>query len=168
MKPTSRGTFAAAVACVAAAVATPAVAADAVPVAVPLGGVEHSLGVETPEIGGTVPLLKPGTPDGPRYTEGRLMPDRTLPQLPVNSEMPSLDLSTPLPRVPGESFDHLSATTAASDLRAVTPGAALDAPLSAPRADALGLPAPKLPQAALLAPALQAAPEAGLDLASGR
>ncbi|MFF3481940.1 hypothetical protein ACFYXC_01495 [Streptomyces sp. NPDC002701] len=167
MKSTTRGTLAAVVTCVAAAVATPAVAADGVPVAVPLNGVEHSLDMEMPKVGGTVPLIKPGSPDGPRYVEGRLLPDRAVPQVPFSSDMPSLDLRTPLPRVLGESFDHLTATTAASDLHAVTPGASLDAPLTAPRADALGLPAPKLPEAGLLAPVLQAAPEASLGLAPG-
>ncbi|MFE9681733.1 hypothetical protein [Streptomyces sp. NPDC006285] len=167
MKSTTRGTLAAVVTCVAAAVATPAVAADGVPVAVPLNGVEHSLDMEMPKVGGTVPLIKPGSPDGPRYVEGRLLPDRAVPQVPFSSDTPSLDLRTPLPRVLGESFDHLTATTAASDLHAVTPGASLDAPLTAPRADALGLPAPKLPEAGLLAPVLQAAPEASLGLAPG-
>ncbi|WAU79585.1 hypothetical protein O1Q96_07420 [Streptomyces sp. Qhu-G9] len=167
MKSTTRGTLAAVVTCVAAAVATPAVAADGVPVAVPLEGVENSLNMEMPRIGGTVPLLMPGSPDGPRYVEGRLLPDRAVPQLPVSGQLPSLDLRTPLPRVLGDTFDHLAASTPTSDLRALTPGASLDAPLSAPRPDKLGLPDPKLPEVGILAPILQAAPGANLGLAPG-
>ncbi|MFD6286040.1 hypothetical protein [Streptomyces sp. NPDC060205] len=167
MKSTTRGTLAAVVTCVAAAVATPAVAADGVPVAVPLEGVENSLNMEMPRIAGTVPLITPGSPDGPRYVEGRLLPERALPQLPVTSDLPSLDLRTPLPRVLGDTFDHLAASTPTSGLRALTPGASLDAPLTAPRADMLGLPAAKLPQVAVLTPVLQAAPGATLGLAPG-
>ncbi|MGX1914620.1 hypothetical protein ACWIID_38225 [Streptomyces phaeochromogenes] len=167
MKSTTRGTLAAVVTCVAAAVATPAVAADGIPVAVPLDGVENSLNMEMPRVGGTLPLPTPGSPDGPRYVEGRLLPDRAVPQLPVTSDLPSLDLRTPVPRVLGDTFDHVAASTPTSDLRALTPGASLDAPLTAPQADKLGLPAPKLPEVGLLAPVLQAAPGANLGLAPG-
>ncbi|BCL30545.1 hypothetical protein ACFFS2_22340 [Streptomyces aurantiacus] len=168
MKSTTRGTFAAVVTCVAAAVATPAVAADGIPVAVPLEGAEHALDMELPSVSGTVPLLKPGSPDGPRYVEGRLLPDRALPQLPVTSDLPSADLRTPVPRVLGDTFDHLAVgAPTSSGLRARTPGASLDGPLTAPRPDRLGLPAPKLPEAGLLAPVLQAAPGATLGLAPG-
>jgi hypothetical protein len=72
-----------------------------------------------------------------------------------------------VPRVLGDTFDHLAANTSTSDLRALTPGASLDAPLTAPRADKLGLPAPKLPEVGLLAPVLQAAPGADLGVAPG-
>ncbi|MEU3788964.1 hypothetical protein AB0F07_04075 [Streptomyces fructofermentans] len=168
MKPTTRGTLTAVVTCVAAAVATPAVAVEGVPVAVPLDGVEKSLNVEMPTVGGTVPVLMPGSPEGPRYVEGRLLPDRTVPQLPLTSDLPSLDLRTPLPHLPGGSSDHLSAATPASDLRALTPGASLDAPLTAPRADSLGLPGTKLPEAGLLTPVLQTAPGAVLGLGPGK
>ncbi|MEV0224772.1 hypothetical protein [Streptomyces sp. NPDC050704] len=167
MKSTTRGTLAAVVTCVAAAVATPAVAADSVPVAVPLDGVEHALNMEMPTVGGTVPLIMPGRPDGPRYVEGRLLPDRAIPQLPVTSDLPSLNLRTPVPHVLGDAFDHVAAGTPTSDLRALTPGATLDAPLTAPRADKLGLPALQLPEAGVLAPVLQAAPGADLGLGPG-
>ncbi|MDQ1038552.1 hypothetical protein QFZ75_004968 [Streptomyces sp. V3I8] len=167
MKSTTRGTLAAVITCVAAAVATPAVAADAVPVVVPLGGAEHALDMEMPRVGGTVPLLRPGSPDGPRYIEGRLLPERALPQLPVTTGLPELDARAPLPRVLGDTFDHLSATTPDTTVRALTPGASLDAPLTAPRPEMLGLPAAKLPEVGLLAPVLQAAPGADLDVAPG-
>lgn len=168
MKSTTRGIFAAVVTCVAAAVATPAFAADGIPVAVPLEGAESALNMEMPRISGTVPLLTPGSPDGPRYVEGRLLPDRTLPQLPVTSDLPSVDLRMPLPRVLGDTFGHLTVGTPTSGLRARTPGALLDGPLTAPRPERLGLPAPKLPEVGLLAPVLRAAPGATLGLAPGR
>ncbi|KAA0913855.1 hypothetical protein [Streptomyces apricus] len=167
MKSTTRGTFAAVITCVAAAVATPAVAADAVPVVVPLQGAEQALDMEMPKVSGTVPLVKPGSPDGPQYVEGRLLPDRALPQVPVSAGLPELDVRAPLPRVLGDTFDHLSTTTPDSTMRTQTPGASLDAPLTAPRPELLGLPAPKLPEAGLLAPALQGAPGASLDVAPG-
>jgi hypothetical protein len=167
MKSTTRGTFAAVITCVAAAVATPAGAADGVPVAVPFQGAEHALDMEMPRVSGTVPLLKPGSPDGPRYVEGRLLPDRALPQLPVTAGLPELDLRTPVPRVLGDSFDHLGATTPDSTVRALTPGASLDAPLTAPRPEMLGLPAAKLPEVGVLAPVLQGTPGASLDAAPG-
>jgi hypothetical protein len=134
MKSTTRRTLAAVITGVAAAfgAATPAAAAPTVPVPVPLGGAETSLGRELPEIGAAVPLLTPGTPDGPRYGEGRLLPDRAVPQLPVRS-VPGLDVETPL---------------------------------TAPDPGSIGLPGPELPEAGVLAPAVQAAPGASLGLAA--
>ena len=167
MKTTTRGTLAAVVTCVAAAVATPAVAAEGVPVAVPLNGVENALNTEMPRVGGTLPLPTPGSPDGPRYVEGRMLPDRVVPRLPVTSGLPAVDLRTPVPHVLGNTFGHVAASTPSSDLRALTPGASLDAPLTAPRPGRLGLPAAKLPEVGVLAPVLQTAPGANLGLGPG-
>ncbi|MDQ0990987.1 energy-converting hydrogenase Eha subunit E [Streptomyces sp. V3I7] len=69
MKPSTRGTLAAIVTGVAAAVgaaATPAAAIGAVPVPVPLDGVEKSLNVELPTVGGELPVPAPGALEGPR------------------------------------------------------------------------------------------------------
>ncbi|MGW1809073.1 hypothetical protein [Streptomyces sp. NPDC002078] len=54
----------------------------------PLEGVSQSLGMEVPKAGLELPLPTPGPPDGPRHGTGRLLPDRTLPQLPVNGALP--------------------------------------------------------------------------------
>jgi len=167
MKSTTRGTLAAVVTCVAAAVATPAVAAEGIPVAVPLEGAERALNTELPSISGRLPLIRPGRPDGPRYVEGRMVPEGAVPRVPISSNLPSVDLRTPLPLPIGDAVDRLAVSTPTSDLRALTPGASLDAPLTAPRRGHIGLPATKLPEIALLAPVLQTAPGATLGLAPG-
>ncbi|CAL9448794.1 hypothetical protein [Streptomyces sp. enrichment culture] len=171
MKSTTRGTIAAVLTGVAAAVgaatATPAAAAGTVPVPVPLEGAEQALGMELPEIGGELPVPMPGDPGGPRYVEGRLLPDRALPQLPVSGGLPGADLRAPLPHVLGDGFDHVALGTPASDLRTLAPGLTLDAPLTPPSPDGFGLPHPKLPQAGVLAPVLQTVPGADLGLGGG-
>lgn len=170
MKSTTRGTLAAVITGVAAAVgatATPAAAVDTVPVPVPLEGVEHSLQMELPKLGAEVPLLTPGTPDGPRYVEGRLIPARAIPQLPVGGALPGAGARAPLPHVLGDDFDHVGVDAPASDLRTLSPGLSLDAPLTAPSADNFGLPDPKLPQAGVLTPMVQTVPGADLGLGSG-
>ncbi|GAA4020988.1 hypothetical protein OG252_32180 [Streptomyces sp. NBC_01352] len=168
MKSTTRGTLAAVIAGVAAAVgatATPAAAVDTVPVPVPLEGVEHSLNMELPKVGGEIPLLTPGAPEGPQYVEGRLIPERVIPQLPLSGALPGVDLRAPLPHLLGDDFDHVGIEAPASDLRTLAPGLSLDAPLTAPNPDNFGLPEPKLPQVGLLAPVLQTVP--GADLVAG-
>ncbi|SOD86481.1 hypothetical protein [Streptomyces sp. Ag109_G2-15] len=169
MKSTTRGTLAAVVTGVAAAVgaAAPAAAVGTVPVPVPLDGVSKSLNMEVPKLGLEVPLLKPGAPEGPRYVTGRLLPDRTLPQLPVTGSLPGADLRAPVPHVLGDDFDHVGVGAPASDLRTLGPGLALDAPLTAPNPDNFGLPDLKLPQAGVVAPVLQTVPGADLGLGPG-
>ncbi|MEU3830884.1 hypothetical protein GT045_04140 [Streptomyces sp. SID486] len=168
MKPTTRGTLAAVITGVTAAVgaaATPAAAIGTVPVPVPLDGVSQSLGMEVPKATLELPLLTPGAPDGPRYVTGRLLPDRTLPQLPVTGALPGLDLHTPLPRLLGDRFDHVGVDAPASDLRTAGPGLDVDAPLTQPNPDNFGLPDLKLPEVGVLAPVLQTV--AGADLGTG-
>lgn len=169
MKSTTRGTLAAVLTCVAAAAgaATPAAAVGTVPVPVPLDGVEKSLHVELPRVGGEVPLPLPGAPEGPRYVEGRLVPERVIPQLPVSAGLPGLDTRAPLPEVLGDGFHHVDVDAPASDLRALGPGLALDAPLTAPDPDRFGLPGLQLPQAGVLTPVLQTVPGADLGLGQG-
>ncbi|CCK29973.1 putative secreted protein [Streptomyces davaonensis JCM 4913] len=167
MKSTTRGTLVAVVTGVAAAVAgaAPAAAVGTVPVPVPLDGVEKSLNIELPTIGGEVPVPMPGAPEGPRYVEGRLIPERVIPQLPVTGGLPGLGLRTPLPQLLGDQFDHVGVDAPASDLRTLAPGLTLDAPLTPPNPENFGLPEPKLPQVGLLAPVLQTV--TGADLTAG-
>ncbi|MEV5787610.1 hypothetical protein AB0L42_42665 [Streptomyces sp. NPDC052287] len=171
MKPSTRGTLAAVVtgvaAVIGAAAATPAVAAGTVPVPVPLDGVERGLNLPVPEIAGQLPVPMPGSPEGPRYVEGRLLPDGTVPQLPVSAGLPGADVRTPLPHLLGEGFDHLGLDAPAADLATLPPGLSLDAPLIAPNPEHLGMPDPKLPQAAVLTPPLKTAPEADLGMGAG-
>ncbi|MFD8347436.1 hypothetical protein ACFV1X_00535 [Streptomyces coelicoflavus] len=170
MKPTTRRTLAAVVTGVAAAVgatATPAVAARAIPVPVPLDGAETALGMELPEVAGELPVPTAGAPEVPRYVEGRLLPERTLPQLPVRGGLPGVDLRQPVPHVLGDDFDHAGVDAPAAELRTLAPGLSLDAPLTAPNPDALGLPAPKLPEAGVLAPVVRTAPVADLGVGPG-
>lgn len=171
MKPTTRGTLAAAVTGVAAAVAAvgaaavPAAAAGTVPIPVPLDGVEKSLNMEVPKLGVELPLLMPGAPEGPRYVEGRLLPDRALPQLPLSGGLPGVDLRAPLPHVLGDRFDHVGVSAPAGDLRTLAPGLSVDAPLTAPNPNNFGLPGLKQPEVGLLAPVVQTV--AGGDLGAG-
>ncbi|WP_069771024.1 hypothetical protein [Streptomyces sp. LUP30] len=172
MKSTTRGTLAAVITCVAAAAgaaacASPAAAIGTVPVPVPLDGVEKSLNVELPTIGGEIPLPTPGAPEGPRFVEGRLIPERVVPQLPVAAGLPGLGVRAPLPEVLGDQFDHVGLDAPASDLRTLGPGLTLDAPLTAPNPDHFGLPDLKLPEAGVITPVLQAVPGANLGLGQG-
>lgn len=168
MKPTTRGTLAAVVTGVAAAVgaaATPAAAVGSVHVPVPLDGVSQSLGTQTPEAGLDVPLVTPGAPEGPRFVTGRLLPERTVPQVPVHSALPGAGLRAPLPRVLDERSDHVGLDAPATGLRTLSPGLSADAPLTAPDPDDFGLPGLKAPEVAVLAPVLQTV--AGADLGMG-
>ncbi|WP_046731523.1 hypothetical protein [Streptomyces humi] len=168
MKPTTRGTLAAVVTGVAVAVgatATPAAATGTVPVPVPLDGVAKSLHTEVPGIGLELPLLVPGVPETPRYVQGRLIPEHALPRVPMNGVLPGADLRLPLPHALGPGFDHVGADLPASDLRALTPGLELDAPLSAPDPQHYGMPNLKMPEAGVLGPVLQTV--VGGDLGAG-
>lgn len=169
MKPRTRGTLAAVVTGMAAAMgaASPAAAAGTVPVPVPLDGVEHSLNMEMPTIAAELPLPVPGAPDGPRYVEGRLLPDRALPQLPVSTGLPGANVRAPLPRLLGDRFDHVAVQAPAADVRALAPGLTVDAPLTAPNPDNFGLPDLKLPQAGVLAPMLRTVPGADIVMGPG-
>ncbi|MFE7229699.1 hypothetical protein ACFY3J_02080 [Streptomyces sp. NPDC001231] len=166
MKSTTRGTLAALITGVAAAMgaaATPAAAAGTVPVPVPLGGAEAALGTELPEVGGQLPMPTAGVPEPPRFVQGRLLPERAVPRLPVDSGLPGLELRAPLAHTLDDGFDHVGVGLPASDVRTLTPGLALDAPLTAP--DPGELPTLKQPELSVLAPVLRTAP--GADLTAG-
>ncbi|MFF1301647.1 hypothetical protein [Streptomyces sp. NPDC058307] len=169
MKSTTR-TLAAVVAGVAAAMgaaAAPAAAVGTVPVPVPLEAAEKNLHMELPSLSGEIPLLRPGKPDGPQFVEGRLLPARTIPQVPLNGGLPGAGLRAPVPHVLGDDFDHAGVGVPASDLRTLAPGLSVDAPLTRPNPDHMGLPDTKLPQAGILAPVLQTAPGADLGMGPG-
>ncbi|MET8406999.1 hypothetical protein ABZV34_02590 [Streptomyces sp. NPDC005195] len=175
MKPTARGTLAVVVtgvgAVIGAAAATPVVAARTVPVPAPLDGAERGLNLPAPEIAGQPPVPMPGSPEGPRYVGGRLLPAGAVPQLPVSAGPPGADVRTTLPHVPGKGFGHLGLDASAADLATPPPGLSLDAPLTAPNPEHLGMPDPKLLQDAVLTPppktAPKTAPEAGLGTGMG-
>ncbi|MEV7070229.1 hypothetical protein ACIQJT_07390 [Streptomyces sp. NPDC091972] len=170
MKSTTRGTLAAVVTGVAAAMgaaAAPAAAVGTVPVPVPLEAAEKTLNMELPSLSGEIPLPKPGKPNGPQFVEGRLLPARTVPQLPVTGGLPGAGLRAPVPHVLGTEFDHVGVGVPASDLRTLSPGLSVDAPLTRPNPDHMGLPDTKLPQAGILAPVLQAVPAADLGVGPG-
>src|SRR3954451_13444276 len=118
MKSTPR-TLAAVVTGVAAAMgaaAAPAAAVGTVPVPVPLEAAEKTLHMELPSLSGEIPLPRPGKPDGPQFVEGRLLPARTLPQLPVTGGLPGAGMRAPLPHVLGTDFDHVGVGVPAADL----------------------------------------------------
>jgi hypothetical protein len=148
-----------------AAVANPAAAAATVPIPVPLNGLEQALNVRAPKISGELPVPMPGRPEGPRYVEGRMLPERAVPQLPLRAGLPGAETRTPIPHILGDGFDHLGLGAPAADLTTMTPGLSLDAPLTAPRNGSL--PQPKLPQAAVLTPLVKTVPGANLDMGAG-
>ncbi|MEU0375284.1 hypothetical protein ABZ070_35090 [Streptomyces sp. NPDC006283] len=164
MKLTTRGSLAAVLACMATAVAAaPAVAGTTVPVGLPLEALETAVPVEAPKLSTGVPVPVPGAPDGPRYVTGNLLPQNTVPTVPIAGELPRTLLEVPVENPVGEgNLGVAQAVSEESDLKLASPGATLGAPLSQPAGEGLGLPEPTLPQAALIAPALQGAPTAGL------
>lgn len=84
--------------------------------------------MEMPHVAGELPVPVPGAPEGTRFAEGHLLPERTLPRLPVSGGLPGGDVRAPLPHVLGEGFDHLGVSAPAADLRTAVPGLALDTP----------------------------------------
>ncbi|MBX7546771.1 hypothetical protein [Streptomyces sp. NPDC004232] len=172
MKSTTRGTLAAVLTGVAAAVgaaATPAAAVGTVPVPVPLGGASRVLGTEVPQAGleVPVPLLMPTPPEGPRFVPGHLMPERTLPEVPFNGALPGAHLRTPIPDVLGDGADHVGVTLPANPLRTMTPGVAMDAPLTQPSVANHGLPSLQEPALGVIAPVLQTVTNGDLSTGPG-
>lgn len=165
MKLTTRGSLAAVLACMASAVAAAPAVADSVPVTLPLESLETAVPIEAPELRTGVPLLMPGTPEGPRHVTGALLPQGTLPAVPISSELPDTLLELPVENPLGEgNLGVAQAQTVESDMELKSPGASLGAPLTPPAADAFGLPEPALPQAALVTPVLRATPAGSLLL----
>ncbi|MYW63794.1 hypothetical protein GTY65_06825 [Streptomyces sp. SID8379] len=162
----ARGTIAVLAGCVAAAAGvTPAAASGQVPIDVPLGGVESALHVDAPHLSTAAPIPIPGTPEGPRYTRGHVLPQGMVPRLPVGSELPATEADVPVPQLlASKDVDRLGLEAEASDVRAVTPGAEVNPPLSGPQPNRLGLPKVSAPRAGLASPDLQARPGAELAL----
>ncbi|MDQ8707201.1 hypothetical protein RCO28_32750 [Streptomyces sp. LHD-70] len=166
MKLTSRAGLAVLMTCMASAAAVaPAAAADSVPVPVPLEGLETALPVEVPELRGGVPLLKPGAPVTGERTEGRLLGEHVLPQLPLHSALPETTLDAPVTDpLSQERVAGLGVESVESPVEALSPGLGVAAPLTEPGAGPLGLPGVDVPQLSVLTPALQATPNAGTHL----
>ncbi|MGW0087307.1 hypothetical protein [Streptomyces sp. NPDC003393] len=171
MKSTTRGTLATLVTGVVAAVggvtATPAAARGTVPVLVPLGGAETALGMELPEVGGELPVPTTGTPEGPRFVRGRLLPENVVPRLPVRGGLPGLEARAPLAHIIDDGFDHVAVHAPASDVGALAPGLSADGPLTAPEPAGAGLPGLRLPELRLVGPVLRTAPSADLTAGPG-
>ncbi|WP_348541688.1 hypothetical protein [Streptomyces sp. MZ04] len=145
--------------------AAPAEAAEHAPVAIPLNGLEWALETQAPELSTGVPVPMPGKPDRPEVGEGRLLPGRALPQVPIGTALPATRVTAPLSDVLGDAgLEQLDVTAPESDVDTSTPGASLDAPLTGPQPDHFGLPGTKLPQAALHAPLLRTQPGAVVGL----
>ncbi|ORT59074.1 hypothetical protein [Streptomyces sp. CB03238] len=152
-----------------AAMASPAAAAAAVPVApvdVPLHGLGTVLPTETPTLRTGVPIPLPGAPMGlTGHGEGRVQPIH-LPQLPFTTGVPETLVSAPLPNVvEGEPTGRALIAAPASEVQATTPGAILGSPVTLPRAESLGLPGLELPQVGFLAPTVTGALDSTLGLA---
>ncbi|MFD8572912.1 hypothetical protein [Streptomyces sp. NPDC059639] len=162
-----RGTIAVLAGCLAAATgATPAFASANVPIEVPLGGVESALHTDLPELRTEAPVPIPGAPEGPSYSQDHVLPQHTLPRLPVSTDLPATEAGMTVPQLlPTERTDRIGLSTEGSPVHTLTPGASVNPPLSGPRPERLGLPQVSAPQAALGAPDVQAEP--GADLAMG-
>ncbi|MGA4840783.1 hypothetical protein [Streptomyces sp. G45] len=169
MKHTTRGAVAAALACTAAAcaasTASAASVADQPSVPVPLDGVERSLGLQAPRISSTLPMPMPGDGfEGPRYVEGKLLPERAVPRVPLSHTLPDVSAAVPLSDLVGEnSLDTVGVVAKGSDVHTATPGATLEAPLAEPSGPA-PLPPLTMPAAGLDSPLLTAHPAAALGL----
>ncbi|MFJ3101449.1 hypothetical protein [Streptomyces sp. NPDC086835] len=124
MKLTTRGTLAAVLACMGTAVAAaPAVAGTSVPVVLPLESLETAVPVEAPELRTGVPVPVPGAPEGPRHVTGPLLPQGTLPAMPVSSEVPPTLLAVPVENPLGEDDLGVAKVRAQeSDVKLVSPG----------------------------------------------
>ncbi|MCX3059438.1 hypothetical protein [Streptomyces beihaiensis] len=163
-----RGTLAVLAGCVAAAAgaagASPAVAAEQVPVTVPLGGLESALQTDVPDVSTAAPLLTPGTPEGPRFEKSHVLPQGLVPKLPLGTELPATHAEVPLPSlVASQDLDRVGVSTEGSAVHTETAGASVNPPLTGPRAERLGVPDVSAPQLALGAPDVQARP--GADVA---
>ncbi|MGW0735684.1 hypothetical protein [Streptomyces sp. NPDC002851] len=140
-----------------------------VPVTLPLEAARHASPVDppvaVPHVYGEVPLVLTRGPGAPRFSEDSLLPERTIPQIPLNTSVPHTVVDAPVTnplsekRVAGVDLD-----TSKAPVRATSPGMAVDAPLTRPGAGPLMLPKAKLPDAAMLTPMLRANPKADAGL----
>ncbi|MEV8016136.1 hypothetical protein AB0O76_07295 [Streptomyces sp. NPDC086554] len=144
--------------------AAPAEAAEDVPVAIPLNGLEWALDTQVPEISTGVPIPRPGRPDRPEIGEDQLFPGPSLPQVPFGTVLPATRVAAPLNDAIGDAgLEQLDVTAPESDVNTSTPGATIGAPLTRPRREN-PIPGTRLPQAALHAPVLQTTPAAVVGL----
>ncbi|WP_415948038.1 hypothetical protein [Streptomyces sp. KLOTTS4A1] len=138
-----------------------AAAADSVPLIVPLEALENGLPIEAPTIQGAMPLPAAGRPAPPQYTEGRLMPQATLPQIPLSSALPAAAVDAPLKNpLSGERMTGAALEAAEAPVEILSPGLGLESPLVPPEPGRLDLPGLKAPELAVLPLAAQAEPAA--------
>lgn len=165
MKMTARGSIAALMTCMAAAGAASPAAAD-VPVGVPLEGVESTLGIDAPRVATGVPVPVVGAIDAPRFHTGELMPERTLPTVPLDLGLGRTLVASKVPNALGpEKKDAEGSLEApATTMAARGPGAVLGLPLTAPDASNYGLPNVTLPKLGVVGPELVGEPSALLGL----
>ncbi|MFD7322323.1 hypothetical protein ACFV9D_14750 [Streptomyces sp. NPDC059875] len=148
-----------------AAMAAPAAAAEA-PVVVPLQGLEPVIPMDAPSVATGVPLPVPGGPTGFQEGQSGLLPDVTLPRVPVSSTIPETLVAAPLPEViEGSEPGKALFATPSAPVKATTPGATVGNPVVAPRGDRLGLPDLAVPEVGVLTPAVSGALDSQLGLA---
>ncbi|MDJ0380187.1 hypothetical protein [Streptomyces sp. G-G2] len=163
---TARGSIAALMTCMAVAgAATPAMASS-VPVGVPLGAVETSLGVPTPEVATGVPVPVVGAPDVPRHHTGDLLPTPLVPVIPIGTELGRTGVTSPVPNLLGrpETDGEGSLDSPATTLLARSAGVVVGAPIGMPDGSNYGLPNLVAPKLGVIAPELTGAPSALLGL----
>ncbi|MEU7281932.1 hypothetical protein AB0A69_24620 [Streptomyces sp. NPDC045431] len=148
-----------------AALATPAAAAPSAPVDVPLQPLGMVLPMAPPTVSTGVPIPMPGAPMGPTSAaQGRVQPLH-LPQVPFTSTLPETLITASLPEVvENQPVTKALFSSPASDLQTTTPGAKVEAPITLPRPEALGLPNVELPQVGVLPPAVTGIMESHLGL----
>ncbi|MET9429773.1 MULTISPECIES: hypothetical protein [unclassified Streptomyces] len=148
-----------------AALATPAAAAPAAPVDVPLQPLGMVLPMAPPTVSTGVPIPMPGAPMGPTAAaHGRVQPLH-LPQVPFTGTLPETLITASLPElIEDQPVTRALLSAPASDLHTTTPGAKVEAPLTLPRPESLGLPGVELPQVGVLPPAVTGILESHLGL----
>lgn len=148
-----------------AAMAAPAAAAEA-PVIVPLQGLEPVIPMDAPSVATGVPLPVPGGPTGFQEGQSGLLPDVTLPRVPISSTIPETLVAAPLPEViEGSEPGKALFATPSSPVKATTPGATVGNAVVAPRGDRLGLPDLAVPEIGVLTPAVSGALDSQAGLA---
>ncbi|MFF8607347.1 hypothetical protein ACF06X_15550 [Streptomyces sp. NPDC015346] len=147
-----------------AAMAAPASAAEA-PVVVPLQGLEPVIPMDAPTVASGVPLPVPGGPTGFHKGRSGVLPDVTLPQVPVSSTVPRTVLDAPLPEViEGSEPGKALLTSPRTPMKAATPGAEVGNPVVLPGDNRFGMPAFTEPNVGVLAPVMNGTLDSQLGL----
>ncbi|MEU9863960.1 hypothetical protein AB0D99_24105 [Streptomyces sp. NPDC047971] len=148
-----------------AAMAAPAAAAEA-PVTIPLQGLEPVIPMDAPTVATGVPVPVPGGPTGFQEGQSGLLPDVTLPRVPIAGTVPETLVAAQLPEIiEGSEPGKALFATPSSPVKATTPGATVGNPVVAPRGDRLGLPDLAVPEIGVLTPAVSGALDSQAGLA---